>query len=153
MIDFHAHILPGIDDGSKSVDESMTMLDSMSKQGIKKVIATPHFFANYESVDSFIERRKTAFQFLEERPPNSPEILLGAEVKYYDGISHLLDLKKLRIEGSRLLLFEMPFNRCKFILISPLLFGISLFKRHHLAVFILNTNIIKGTFKLSSDTA
>lgn len=111
MIDFHAHILPGIDDGSKNVDESMTMLDSMSKQGIKRVIATPHFYANYESVDSFIERRKTAFEFLKERSPNSPEILLGAEVKYYDGISHLPELKELRIEGSRLLLFEMPFSK------------------------------------------
>lgn len=111
MIDFHAHILPGIDDGSESVDESMIMLDSMKNQGIKTVVATPHFYANDESVDDFIERRNAAYSSLKERSTNEPEIVLGAEVRYYDGISRLPDLKKLRIEGSKLLLLEMPFNQ------------------------------------------
>lgn len=111
MIDFHAHILPKMDDGSKSVDESMAMLSSLGEQGVQTVIATPHFYADNESVDGFIERRKASFDLLKERSPNTPEIVLGAEVRFYDGISHLSDLKKLRIEGSKLLLLEMPFSQ------------------------------------------
>jgi len=109
MIDFHSHILPGIDDGSRSVEESLEMLDRLSKQGISKVIATPHFYADNESVAEFLARRKVAYDALSnELKPDMPEILLGAEVKYYQGISHLENLKDLRIENSDLLLLEMP---------------------------------------------
>ena len=111
MVDFHAHILPDIDDGSKSVEESLTMLNLMREQGVSTVIATPHFYANDESVDAFISRRQIAFETLKRNVPDHPEILLGAEVRYYDGISHLTDLKKLRIENSKFLLIEMPFNQ------------------------------------------
>ena len=111
MIDFHSHVLPRVDDGSRSIAESIAMLRSMKAQGVEKVIATPHFLANNESVDSFISRRNKSYNALMEQEPNGPEILLGAEIKYYDGISRLPDLKKLRIEDSRLLLLEMPFSQ------------------------------------------
>ena len=108
MIDWHSHILPGVDDGSRNVAESISMIQALSSQGIKTVIATPHFYANDESVDSFLERRAAALELLKTQlPPEAPEILCGAEVRYYPGISHLEDLKKLRIEGSKLLLLEM----------------------------------------------
>ena len=109
MIDFHTHVLPGVDDGSRSVEESLAMLSAMREQGVKQVVATPHFLANHESVDDFIECRNTACQRLTERTENLPTIHCGAEVRDYDGSSHLPDLKKLRIENSRLLLLEMPF--------------------------------------------
>ena len=110
MIDFHTHLLPCMDDGSKSAEESMTMLESLRGQGVGKVIATPHFYANDETVDHFIARRNASYSALKEKWTDKPEILLGAEVRYYDGISRLPDLKKLRIENSRLLLLEMPFG-------------------------------------------
>ncbi len=112
MIDFHSHILPGIDDGSRSVRESCELLSMLSKQGIDKVIATPHFYADNESVDEFLGRRKASFEALSaELTDDMPEILLGAEVRYYQGISHLENLRDLRIENSDLLLLEMPFCR------------------------------------------
>ncbi len=111
MIDFHAHILSGVDDGSKSVDESLLMLKALADQGVKTVIATPHFYANDESVDEFIDRRNKAYELLVDKAPDVPNIILGAEVRYYDGISRLQDLKKLRIEGTKFLLLEMPFSR------------------------------------------
>ena len=110
MLDFHTHILPGIDDGSRSVDESVKMLERMQKQGIETIVATPHFYANDESVDDFLARRDAALGALRERSPSGPDILLGAEVRYYEGISRMPDLKKLRIQNSRLLLIEMPFR-------------------------------------------
>ena len=112
MIDFHSHILPAIDDGSRDVKESVQLLLRLSKQGIDKVIATPHFYADNESVEEFFKRRKASFDMLKpELKDNMPEILLGAEVKYYQGISHLDNLKDLCIQNSNLLLLEMPFCR------------------------------------------
>lgn len=112
MIDFHSHILPGIDDGSRSVRESLELLSLLSKQGIDKVIATPHFYADNESVDEFLGRRKASFESLSAKLTDGmPEILLGAEVRYYQGISHLENLRDLRIDNSDLLLLEMPFCR------------------------------------------
>lgn len=111
MIDFHTHILPNVDDGSKGVEESAFMLTRLFEQGVNKVIATPHFYANDESVDEFLLRRNAAFEKLSKNGCDVSKIILGAEVRYYDGISHLQDLKKLRIEGTRFLLLEMPFNK------------------------------------------
>lgn len=109
MIDFHSHILPRMDDGSKSIEESLEMLRRLAAQGITKVVATPHFYANDESVAEFLERRKQSYNSLMPHiTEDMPEILLGAEVKYYQGISRLEDLKALCIEGSDLLLLEMP---------------------------------------------
>ena len=111
MIDWHNHVLPAMDDGSRDVAESIAMLGMHAAQGVDTVVATPHFYANDESVDSFVERRRLSYERLKEQlPPDAPAILLGAEVKYYQGISRLADLKKLRIEGSQLLLLEMPMN-------------------------------------------
>lgn len=111
MIDWHSHILPGMDDGSHDAAESVSLVNMQRSQGIDTVIATPHFYANDETVDSFLERRANAYELLvTELPEGSPEILLGAEVRYYQGISRMDGLKALRIEGSKLLLLEMPMS-------------------------------------------
>jgi protein-tyrosine phosphatase len=111
VIDWHSHILPAMDDGSRDTAESISLLNMQVSQGISTVIATPHFYANDETVASFLERRKQAMELLKsELPEGAPEIRLGAEVKYYQGISRMEDLKDLRIEGSKLLLLEMPMS-------------------------------------------
>lgn len=111
MTDFHSHILPGVDDGSKSIEESLLMLELLSNQGINRVVATPHFYANDESVEEFLERRQKAFDLISESSTVIPQVVQGAEVKFYDGISRLKDLKSLCIQGTNLLLLEMPFNK------------------------------------------
>lgn len=111
MIDWHTHILPGMDDGSRDVAESVSMMNMQVSQNVNTVIATPHFYANDETVDSFLDRRKKAVELLKAHlPEGAPEIRLGAEVRYYQGISRMADLKALRIEGSKLLLLEMPMS-------------------------------------------
>ena len=60
MIDWHSHILPGMDDGSKDPEESIAMLDMLEQQGIDTVIATPHFYANEETTEEFLGRRKVS---------------------------------------------------------------------------------------------
>ena len=64
MIDWHSHILPGMDDGSRNVTESIALLNMQTSQGIRTVIATPHFYANDESVETFLERRRNAYEAL-----------------------------------------------------------------------------------------
>ncbi len=112
MIDFHSHILPGIDDGSKTLDQTLTMLKIMRSHGVLTVAATPHFYANEQSVDEFIEKRNKAYTLVEQNAPDGiPRILLGAEVLFYNGISRLKGIEKLTLQGSRFLLLEMPFRR------------------------------------------
>lgn len=112
MIDWHSHILPNLDDGSRDVSESIAMLTALKQQGCKTVIATPHFYANDESVAEFLQRREEAFEALKgELPEGTPRIVLGAEVRYYQGISHLEELERLCITGSKLLLVEMQMQK------------------------------------------
>jgi len=108
MIDFHSHILPNMDDGSSSLEESTALLQMLSQQGADIVFATSHFYANHESVAEFLNRRQKAFEILKSQlPENMPEIRLGAEVRYYEGISRLEKLDSLCIQGTKLLLLEM----------------------------------------------
>lgn len=109
MFDFHTHILPNIDDGSQSIAESLAMLAELSKQGASGVAATPHYYAHCSSPDHFFEERQAAWNRLKPNiPPKSPEIRLGAEVQYFEGIYRLKELEQFRIEGTKLLLIEMP---------------------------------------------
>ena len=109
MIDWHSHILPGMDDGSRDVEESLALLELQRQQGVDTVVATPHFRPNDEPVSLFLERRADTFEELKAAlPADAPEIRLGAEVQYYAGISRMEDLKALRIEQTDLLLLEMP---------------------------------------------
>lgn len=111
MIDFHSHILPGIDDGSKSVAESIEMLKKEAAQGIGHVIATPHFYPRHDSPERFLKRRARAEQQLREemeKHPDLPRISMGAEVYFFRGISELDQLSDLTIDKNRYILLEMP---------------------------------------------
>lgn len=113
MIDWHSHILPGMDDGSRNVPESVNLLKMLRKQYVDTVVATPHFYASVESKEAFLQRREQCYHKLMEEISSEgdlPRILLGAEVKYYSGISAREDLRDLCIEGTRLLLLEMPLS-------------------------------------------
>lgn len=111
LVDFHSHILPGIDDGSASLEESIAMLKMEAEQGIERVIATPHFYANYDTPKQFLERRNEAEAILREemsKHDNLPQVEIGAEVYYFSGISESDILKELTIYKKRCILIEMP---------------------------------------------
>lgn len=115
MIDFHAHILPKMDDGSKSAEESIAMLKMQAEQGIRCVVATPHFYAEHETPQDFLHRREHSYQSLQQEiecqglQEQLPQIRLGAEVRYFEGISRSSAVHDLKIEKTDLLLLEMPF--------------------------------------------
>ena len=118
MTDFHAHLLPGIDDGSDSVETSLAMLALWKEQGIGRICCTPHFYANRNTPERFLQNRQTAYEALtaamaerEEEPAFWPELLLGAEVHYFDGMSATAGIEDLCLQGTNLLLLEMPFRK------------------------------------------
>lgn len=112
MIDFHSHILPGLDDGAKNVNISLQMLEESAKQGVSLICATPHFYAESNSPDEFLERRSASFEALSPHlSEKMPKIRLGAEVKYFEGICNVKNLELFKIEGTDILLLEMPFCR------------------------------------------
>ena len=56
MVDFHTHILPQMDDGSQSVEQTLQMLSFLADQGVKTVVATPHFYAHRDQPDAFLAK-------------------------------------------------------------------------------------------------
>ena len=111
MTDFHTHILPGIDDGSRSVEQSVQMLRMEAAQGIRRVVATPHFYPQLDTPERFLQRRAQARQQLcaaMARERGLPQLSVGAEIHYFHGISQSGAVKALTIDGTRCLLIEMP---------------------------------------------
>ena len=115
MIDFHTHILPGIDDGSRDEDMTEAMLREEARQGVSLVVATPHFYAERMSIGNFLKRRNDAAEKTGQRRKKAglplPEIVCGAEVYYFSGIGKAEAIDRLCIEHTRTLLLELPFGQ------------------------------------------
>lgn len=108
--DYHCHVLPGIDDGAKDAAMSVQMLEMLHNQGVERVIATPHFYAHREkSAARFLEKRQRAYEQLMLQKLPVSELLLGAEVAVEHGISELEGIERLAIEGTSLILLELPY--------------------------------------------
>lgn len=111
IIDFHTHVLPGIDDGSRNLETTITMLDKCAENGVELIVATPHFYADINRIESFVENREAAYhKVMAARENKKPNILLGAEVAFFKGISKAEKLQPLLIEGTNIMLLEMPFT-------------------------------------------
>ncbi len=115
VVDFHTHILPCMDDGSPSVETSLEMLRAEASQGVGTVVLTPHFYPDKERPEDFLKRRAESLATLEraiaESGESLPRLLLGAEVKYFEGMSDCEYLSSLAISDTDLIMIEMPFSR------------------------------------------
>ena len=112
MIDIHTHVLPGIDDGSHNMEETERLLTEEHRQGVDVVAATPHFYASQDSIHGFLEKRDRAYaQTMEHLSGRTdvPRLLRGAEVYYFPGMGSAEHLPELTLEGTNVLLLEMPF--------------------------------------------
>ena len=110
--DFHTHILPGIDDGSQSVEDAAEMLHKEQLDGVSTIIMTPHFYPHMMYPESFLENRKFAIEKLRDSWPDDsemPDIILGAEVQFCPGMSQWEQLDALTIGDTGYILIEMPF--------------------------------------------
>ena len=114
MTDLHSHVIPRVDDGSRSSAMSTEMLRRMKEQGVSTVCCTPHYYASQYSPRHFLNMRDSAFEHLLNKLPEELKdlrLLPGAEVLYFPGMAESEELESLCIEGTDLFLLEMPFRK------------------------------------------
>lgn len=109
LTDYHCHVLPEMDDGAETSEISKKMLDMMKMQGVGRVILTPHFYPHRESsVEEFLKKRASAFKQISNT--TGFEFHLGAEIAVERGFSEIVQIEKLAIKGTNLILLEIPFS-------------------------------------------
>lgn len=107
LIDFHAHILPGVDHGSDSLETSLKQIELAKKYGVKTIVATSHFYPHIHHVESFVKEREEAYQQLAPHL-DGIQVVKGAELQLCVGLDNMKGLEKLRIENTDVLLIEVP---------------------------------------------
>ena len=112
MIDFHTHILYGIDDGCKTIEESINILKKYEKENIKHIVLTPHyiensdFSANNEIKEEILKKLKDK---IKEENINVT-LYLGNEIYITDNILELIEKNEIKtINDSKYILVEFPF--------------------------------------------
>ncbi len=112
MLDIHSHILYGIDDGSKSKEESIELLKQLEKDNITEIILTPHYIENTK-FNATVMKKKKLIKELEGC--TKIKLYIGNEVYFSDNTLKLLKSKKIStLNNSRYLLIELPmFNKLK----------------------------------------
>lgn len=80
LFDMHSHILPDFDDGAKTNEEAVELINCLSRQNVKNICLTPHFYTNEMSVEQFARSRDEAFKKFKSSIPNDINVVLGAEV-------------------------------------------------------------------------
>ena len=109
-VDFHSHILPGIDDGAENTEMSLKMLGLERKSGVTRIAATPHFYLSNQSLEDFLEKRSRAFESIEQSAQDMGiEIICGAEVYYTPSLADI-ELEKLCIGNTGYIMIELPYQ-------------------------------------------
>lgn len=91
IIDMHCHILPALDDGAKSLNESLSALREARKQGIDKIILTPHHYPDHTIPVDVIFRAKEILAEAIRQNDIGIQIYLGQECLYHAELPSLLD--------------------------------------------------------------
>ncbi|MBE6639244.1 MAG: histidinol-phosphatase [Ruminococcaceae bacterium] len=108
-IDFHSHILPGLDHGSADLETSLKQLSMIAKGGTEVVLATSHFYPARMNLPDFMEKRERSLRKLQGAlTAEHPKVIVGTEVACYPGLENMEGLEKLCIEGTDCMLLEMP---------------------------------------------
>ena len=107
FVDIHSHILPGIDDGAKDVNESVKLITEMKKLGFSKIIGTPHTYAGlYENTNETIN---DAFRKLKVKIPKGIEIGFASEYMIDESIINKANEKQLLCIKDNFILVEMSY--------------------------------------------
>lgn len=113
MIDLHSHILPNIDDGSKSLEESIAIIKQAVSNGVTDIIVTPHFIlgSSYNKEKSANKKLLADLKKRVEAENLSINLHLGNEIFVDIEMVSLLKKKKIAsLNDSRYVLFELPMN-------------------------------------------
>ncbi|HEX3232600.1 MAG TPA: CpsB/CapC family capsule biosynthesis tyrosine phosphatase [Gemmatimonadales bacterium] len=108
MIDLHCHLLPGVDDGSRSVEQSVGVLREMGRLGVTDVCLTPHVRSS-ETSRGPNPRHEDAFRALSAKAPASPRLHRGAEVMLDRPLAGDTEATRpFSLGGTRYILVEFP---------------------------------------------
>ena len=113
MIDIHSHVLPGIDDGAKSFDDSLNILKGLAAQDISDLILTPHYVpaSTYISPRSTNLRLYRKLQALADEADIGITLHLGNEIYIDRDIAKLLQASKISpLADSKYILVELPMS-------------------------------------------
>lgn len=109
-VDLHSHLIPGIDDGSKNMEESLELLKGLEKIGYKKVITTPHIMSDsYKNTPEIINSGLVDLKNAAQNEKISVEIEAAAEYYLDDGFLDLLDRSEILTVAGKYLLFETSY--------------------------------------------
>lgn len=106
MIDIHSHLLPGVDDGSRSVEQSVEVLRKFETDGVDVLVCTPHLDASAAS-DAPYEKHVALLEQLKAAAPARPELRLGWEIMLDVPDADLTDAR-FGLGGSKAVLVEFP---------------------------------------------
>jgi protein-tyrosine phosphatase len=108
VIDLHSHLLPAVDDGSRSVEQSLKVLDEMARQGVTDVCLTPHLHAGRAEAGPPPAHQR-AFETLRASAPAVPRLHRGAEVMLDRPLTRPVALaRNVTLAGSGYILVEFP---------------------------------------------
>lgn len=111
LYDMHSHILPGVDDGAKTAEDSLVLINRLRRAGVTDICLTPHYYTHRESLADFDSRRQEAFRNFKYMVEGGIKLHLGAEVyvtKYL--FSNEEDLKTVCYEGTNYMLTEFAYS-------------------------------------------
>lgn len=107
FVDIHTHILPGVDDGSSSLEETKEMLIKQVKEGVHTIIATPHYRSGMKQDITSLNEKLKVIQELASSISPELKILLGNELFYSDSIiDDLKEKRALTIADTKYVLVE-----------------------------------------------
>ena len=113
MIDIHSHLVPGVDDGSQSIEESLGLLKQAETEGITEIITTPHYMKNGDfrtKATELVQR----FNALKETYQGTIKLHLGNELYIHPDLPELLEQGEiLTLAESNYILVEFPFHEYK----------------------------------------
>lgn len=118
MIDLHTHILPNIDDGSRSIEETFNLINEAKNAGFDAIVSTSHYIEGYYETNT-PEREVWVNAIYENLKAKDIDVnlYLGNEVYISENIIKLLEEGKAStINDTSYVLFEMPFNQEPMIL-------------------------------------
>lgn len=148
FVDIHSHILPGIDDGAKNIEESLELISEMKKLGVAKIIATPHIYPSiYENTKKSIT---DSFNKLKDKIPK--EIIISYASEYMADISILEKIKNNEILTikNKYILIETGFNS-KPVNLNNLIFQIRLNDLTPIIAHPERYNYLNENFKLMNN--
>lgn len=109
MIDTHLHVLPKLDDGSRSTAESLEILQNLIDLGFTDVVCTPHYLPDSDYCPNN-QIKRAAFSALQTAAKHLPiKLHIGNEAYVDTNLYQLIQSDEIQLIGNRFLLFELPF--------------------------------------------